>query len=426
MTKRRIIILGGGLAGLSAARRLQERKISCQLFEKEDEIGGLCRSKKKNGFTFDYTGHLLHFRDKTTGNFIRSLLAGNIIEHKRKAWVYTNGSYIHYPFQMYLHELPAVIAKECIASFPKVRRQESRKNSAHFCEWLKATFGEGIARHFLIPYNKKFWAYPLEDMTADWTRGFVPVPTSSQVHNGAKDEKTGYNHTFWYPKKGGIAALTKALSSGVRNIRTGCEVKEIDLSKKEIRLCSGGKEKFDYIISTIPLPELAHIIKDLPLKMRNLFDKLRWNSILNVNLGLNAESGFLRNWVYFSEPEFSFYRVGFYHTFSPHLAPLGRVSLYAEFAYPMHHMPNQERLIGLIKRDLKRSGLVVSVDSCVQDINNIRYGYPIYDHNYQRSVKGLTDYLRSKHIFPCGRYGSWRYLSMSDTVLDGQKVASGV
>ena len=424
MTKRRIIILGGGLAGLSAARRLQEKGTYCQLFEKEDEIGGLCRSKKKNGFTFDRTGHLLHFRDKKTGNFIRSLLAGNIIEHKRKAWVYTNERYIHYPFQMYLYELPAVIAEECVTNFPKARRQESRKNSAHFCEWLKITFGEGIARHFFIPYNKKFWAYPLGEMTADWTRGFVPVPTSSQVYNGSKEEKTGYNHTFWYPKKGGIAALTEVLSNGVKNVHTGCEVKEVDLSKKEIRLRSGGKEKFDYIISTIPLPELAHIIKDLPLKMRSLFGKLRWNSILNVNFGLKAKAEFLRNWVYFPEPEFSFYRVGFYHTFSPHLAPLGRASLYAELAYPMNHMPDQERLIGLIKRDLKKSGLVVPDDFCVQDINNIRYGYPIYDHNYQQSVKGLTDYLHSKHIFPCGRYGSWRYFSMSDTVLDGQKVAA--
>ena len=424
MIKRKIVVLGGGLAGLSAARSLQERKISFQLFEKEDEIGGLCRSTKKEGFTFDRAGHLLHFRDKATGNFIRSLLGNNIIEHKRKAWVYTNGRYIHYPFQMYLHELPAAIAKECVASFPKTNKPARRKNNAHFCEWLEATFGEGIARHFFTPYNKKFWSYPLENMTADWTKGFIPVPTSSQVRNGANGGKTGYNHTFWYPKKGGISAFTKALSSGVKNIQTGCEAKEIDLLKKEVRLSSGKKEKFDYLISTIPLPELAHTIKDLPLRIRDLFDKLRWNSILNVNLGLNAEAGFLRNWVYFPEPGFSFYRVGFYHTFSPHLAPSGKASLYAEFAYPMYHMLDQERLTGLIKRDLKKSGLVVPGDFCVQDINNIRYGYPIYDHNYQESVRGLTEYLHSKYIFPCGRYGSWRYFSMSDTILDGQKVAA--
>ena len=424
MIKRRVIILGGGLAGLSAARSLQKRKIPFQLFEKEDEIGGLCRSRKKGGFTFDRTGHLLHFKDKATGNFIRSLLGGNIIEHKRKAWVYSNGRYIHYPFQMYLHELPAVIAKECVASFPKTGKQGRRKNNTYFCEWLKVTFGEGIARHFFIPYNKKFWAYPLDKMTADWTSGFVPIPTSLQVRNGVKGGKTGYNHTFWYPERGGINALTEALSNGVKNIHTGFEAKEIDLSKKEVRFSSGGKEKFDYLISTIPLPELTRIIKDLPLTIRNLSGKLRWNSIFNVNLGLDSTAGFLRNWVYFPEPEFSFYRVGFYHTFSPNLAPLGRASLYAEFAYPMNHMPDQELIIGLIKRDLKRSGLAVSVDSCVQDINNIHYGYPIYDGNYQSSVKGLSGYLRGKDIFPCGRYGSWRYFSMSDTVLDGQKVAA--
>lgn len=90
----------------------------------------------------------------------------------------------------------------------------------------------------------------------------------------------------------------------------------------------------------------------------------------------------------------------------------------------MNHTPDQERLTGLIKRDLKKFGLAIATGSCVQDINNIRYGYPIYDNNYQESVEGLMAYLRSKHIFPCGRYGSWRYFSMSDTVLDGQKVAN--
>ena len=51
MAKKRILILGAGLAGLSAAWHLQRKGIDCCIFEKESEVGGLCRSKKINGFT---------------------------------------------------------------------------------------------------------------------------------------------------------------------------------------------------------------------------------------------------------------------------------------------------------------------------------------------------------------------------------------
>jgi phytoene dehydrogenase-like protein len=55
-----ILIVGAGLAGLSTAYHLSETPY--RLYEREMEVGGLCRSYRKDGFTFDYTGHLLHFR----------------------------------------------------------------------------------------------------------------------------------------------------------------------------------------------------------------------------------------------------------------------------------------------------------------------------------------------------------------------------
>ena len=34
----------------------------------------------------------------------------------------------------------------------------------------------GIARHFAIPYNKKIWAVPLDEMETSWLGGRVPLP----------------------------------------------------------------------------------------------------------------------------------------------------------------------------------------------------------------------------------------------------------
>src|SRR4030043_2251810 len=100
MAKRKILILGAGLAGLSVAWHLQKKGIDCRIFEKEPEVGGLCRSKKVGDFTFDCDGHLLHFKHRYTFNLIKNLLADNLSELKRSAWIYTHGQYSRYPFQV--------------------------------------------------------------------------------------------------------------------------------------------------------------------------------------------------------------------------------------------------------------------------------------------------------------------------------------
>ena len=67
-----ILIVGAGLAGLSTAYHL--RGVPYKILEREREVGGLCRSYVKDGFTFDYTGHLLHFRQMAIKALVESLL----------------------------------------------------------------------------------------------------------------------------------------------------------------------------------------------------------------------------------------------------------------------------------------------------------------------------------------------------------------
>ncbi|HET8580280.1 MAG TPA: NAD(P)-binding protein, partial [Nitrospiraceae bacterium] len=80
-----IVIVGAGLAGLSAAYHLNG--IPHRLFEKEKEAGGLCRSYQMAGFTFDMTGHLLHFRQAEIRDLVEGLLAGSLQKHTRRSFI---------------------------------------------------------------------------------------------------------------------------------------------------------------------------------------------------------------------------------------------------------------------------------------------------------------------------------------------------
>ena len=149
MSKKRIVILGAGLAGLSVAWHLQRKGIECLIFEKESEVGGLCRSKNINGFTFDYDGHLLHFKHSYTFNLIKNLLGENLVEHKRSAWVYSYDRYTPYPFQANLYGLPKSVVQDCLLGFIKVCNNGRKKtnNNHSFHDWIIQTLGKGIARH---------------------------------------------------------------------------------------------------------------------------------------------------------------------------------------------------------------------------------------------------------------------------------------
>lgn len=427
MAKKRIFILGAGLAGLSAAWHLQKKGIDCQVFEKESEVGGLCRSRRINGFIFDYCGHLLHFKHRYTFNLVKNLLGDNLVEHKRNARIYSHRRYTRYPFQANLYGLPSSVAKECLLGFIDASKngRNQCKKELNFLDWINNTFGKGIARHFMIPYNTKFWTLSPKKLTCEWLDGFVPVPSLNQVIDGTVEEshrQMGYNARFWYPKRGGISQLPSALAAQIKNIHTNCRISEINLAKKEVKLFLGDKEKFDYLISTIPLPEVPKLIKGLPPEAAVAFKKLKWNSIFNLNLGIKGKVLNGQHWIYFPEEKFCFFRVGFPHNFSPYAVSPDTNSLYIEVAYSKDKPIHKSDVILDIKNDLAKAGILNQGNIISdQDVNDIKYGYPIYDINYRRARETVIKFLMQNNIIPCGRYGSWRYLSMEDVVLDGRK-----
>lgn len=432
MAKRRIIILGAGLAGLSVAYHLQKKGIDYEIFEKEDIAGGLCRSKNIDGFTFDYSGHLLHFKYRYTYDLVRDLLNNNLIQHKRNSWVYAFNTYIPYPFQANLFGLPPKIIKDCLLGFIQVTNNNcyDKKQNNNFRDWIYRTFGSGVARHFMIPYNKKFWTFSPTRLTCDWVNGLVPQPSLEDVIEGTvirSSKAWGYNANFWYPEKGGIQELASAFVKKIPKINLSCLCQKIDIKNKKIIFGNGREEKFDRLISTVALPELANMIEDLPRSVTISFKKLKWISILNLNLGIDRQNISDKHWVYFPQKDLIFFRIGFWHNFSSYLTPPHKSSLYIELSYSRNKPVNKNNIVSWIIKDLIKTRIILDTEEILaQDINDIKYGYPIYDRNYHPARESILKFLYQHNIISCGRFGSWRYTSMEDVILDGKKLVDNL
>ena len=425
---KRIVIIGGGLAGLSAAYHLREYEPS--VFEKETVVGGLCRSFTQDGFTFDCTGHLVHLRNQYTKDLVARLLPGAFNTYERLSAIYSKSTTTPYPFQANTYGLPPEVIKECLMGFVESMHAEQNGGPKNFHDWVLKTFGAGIAKHFMLPYNEKFWKQDLRTITSDWVSWSIPKPSLEEVINGAlglTNKGMGYNPKFIYPKRGGIDCLPQALGKSVKKVHTGYDAERIDLEKKYVRMAGGREEQFDYLISTLPLPILYRMLTDTPDALKIAASKLNAISVLNLNIGIDRPRISDQHWIYFPEDQFIFSRVGFPMNFSNTVAPRDTSSMYVEITHRPNDRVASDAAFERSVVDLQKCGILRKEDRILtRQVLDIKFGYVVFDEHRQTHLQNLIDYLASRHIYTAGRYGRWDYFSMEDSILSGKAAAEQI
>ncbi|MEW6378179.1 MAG: FAD-dependent oxidoreductase [bacterium] len=423
-----VVILGAGLTGLSAAYHLKQEY---ELFEKEQEAGGLCRSVCRDGFTFDFTGHLLHFHDNRIRNLIEAI--GHIfwVSHQRKASIHTHKTYLPYPFQAHLSGLPQKVICECLLELLRTHQQSpTSQPPENFKDWVVRNFGQGIARHFLLPYNQKMWRIDPAEMTFDWALSMIPVPNLEEVVKGCfnqNEQEYGYNQTFYYPAEGGIEVLGKSFLPSINRVRTGMEAVRIETRKKAVWFQDGESIGYQQLISSIPLPELVRIISDAPAQIKSLAENLRSTSVFCLNLGVAREKVSDQHWIYFPESEYPFYRVGFPTNFSSGVAPSGSSSLYVEISHLPGEQIDPDRMLKLTLSKLIDCGLLRESDLVIShSFLDIPCAYVTFDSHRQKSLPVIRQYLQTQDIHSVGRYGGWEYSSMGQALVAGMETARTV
>lgn len=427
-----VVILGAGLSGLSCALHLGPR-IGYGLYEKENAVGGLCRSVKQDGFCFDYTGHLLHLRQDPAAALVRSLLGPNLNSLDRNSWIYSHLTFTRYPFQANTYGLPPRVIRECVLGFIQARIQP-REWTDNFYDWVLDNFGPGFGKHFFFGYNEKLWTLPVRQLSSAWVGKYVPRTTVEEVITGALTDQTkrfGYNAAFWYPQHGGIQSLPDALAARIGPVNLGEGALKINARDKAVLFSSGRVEHYQKLVSTMSLKELLDMIEDLPAAVRKAAGLLRYNAVLNINLGVSPALKTDKHWIYFPEKKYPFYRAGFSSNFSARNHPRNTSSLYLEIA----GRPGQwsrdtadiDRLVKQSVTQLRQTG-ILERGSKVITVRNlvIEPAYCIYDRYRETSLKIIAAYLGKTGIYSIGRYGAWEYSAMQDALNWGERTATSI
>lgn len=439
MEKVDVLILGGGLAGLSTAYHLRAKSKSTGYLvcEKRDVPGGLAWSERKDGFTFDYTGHLLHVHDPYGKKFILGLLGSNVATHARMSWIHSHGALTRYPFQANTYGLPPKVVEECVGGFLDAAWARQARGAApprdlhrDFERWSLGMFGRGITKHFMKPYNEKLWQTPLSGMTTEWLGRFVPQPKIAEVLYGGLCDQTktfGYNATFRYPKKGGIKVLPQALAARVPNVVYEAPVHKVDLRAKTAVLGRVGEVRYRRLVNTLPLKHFIGLCDGVPAPVRAEAAKLRYNTVYNINIGFKARRPKRhadKHWIYFPEPRYNFYRAGFTTNFAADLGPKGTTGMYIEIARPPQAPFDFSREEKRVFQGLRSAGLLEAGDKLLTKIwMPIECGYVVYDKHRTPAVERIKAFLARRGVETTGRYGDWKYSFMEETILDGKRTA---
>ena len=257
------VVIGAGPAGIGAGLSLGDDGL---ILEKSDRVGGFSGSIEINGAFFDFGGHSFHTPHPEVRKLVYDSL--DMYEQTRNAKCYVEGESIPYPFQKNFRKLTnKQVVLNCIDSMPKLKGRGDRSSFETFEEFILQSFGEGIAKHFMLPYNRKLWGRDLRRMAADWTSERVAGPEGTREKfdtTGGKRKPLQSDTKVGYPARGGFGEIYNALGRKLKHVEFHCEVFAIDPKAKKVFARNGMVYPYQNLISTMPIADLLPIINGTP------------------------------------------------------------------------------------------------------------------------------------------------------------------
>ena len=435
---KRIVIIGAGPTGLGAAYRLKELgHTNFIVFEKNRYAGGLCASfRDDKDFTWDLGGHVIFSKYEYFNKLIDNILKSDYIQHRRIAWVRTMGKWIPYPFQNNLKYLPRDIIAECLRGLKRAARK--KRKITNFKEWILDNMGEGIAKYFMLPYNLKTWAYPVDSLSYSWIADRVSRVDIEEViallSSGKDKTDWGPNAMFKFPLFGGTGEIFRRLAKSLdRHIVFDSEIKTVDVKKKKINLFNGKKESYDILVNTSPLDRFVKSLRGYGADLSRAASGLKHNSVFVVGLGVNKPCPSNKCWMYFPDDNSPFFRTTYFSNYSPNNVPDNKkyYSMICESAYSEHVERIESKIVDETIQGLINSGLLAESDRRLivsQFLFNIHYAYPIPTLDRDNILRNIQPKLQDVNIYSRGRFGSWKYeIGNTDhSVMQGKEIADKI
>jgi protoporphyrinogen oxidase len=443
---RSVTILGGGLAGLSAAQRFTEQDWEVTVLEMEPEVGGLASSFEREGYTYDHGPHRLYSNLEELNEHFRQVLDGNHVYCDRLSRIYIRGSFFDYPLKVsnVLGLSPWLLFR----SFwdygaVRIRNMIVPIKDDNFENWVIKRFGRTLYELFFGTYTRKAWGIPCTQISADWANQRISLlslwDTVKKTVFKPKNMPRTYVMRFLYPETGGIGALGRGYRRLVEEqggtVITGARVCGVDSVGSEVTAVRYEKDGVehtqhsDLYVTTLPLTMLVPMLGErVPEEVTAAVHGLTHKGIVFAYLKLDRPTLTPDHWVYIPEEHIAVHRISEFTNFSRKCAPEGKTMICAEITATKgdkHWTMDDEDILALAARNLVELGLLKEGEVIPGGwVKRVDYAYPIYDLTYRGHVRSLLDFLKTfGNMVSTGRQGLFRYGNMDHSVAMGHAVA---
>ncbi len=447
----RLVVIGGGPAGLTAAYEYQKLAPAADpvVFEAGEIVGGIARTESYKGFRFDIGGHRFFTKVPEVEAMWREVLGDDFITRPRLSRIFYRGKFYNYPLKLFnaLRNIGAYESARIVASYIKWQMRPHKKEDS-FEEWVINRFGGRLYMHFFRSYTEKVWGIHPNRIQADWAAQRIK---SLSLHKAVWNALTGSNDSsslieeFEYPrlgpgmmwertveeieKQGGEvrmrSAVRKVFREGSRI--TGIEV--VDWSGDEERVYV---ETGDQFVNSMGLRDLIECVEPAPPpEIVEAARRLRYRDFLIVTLVLDTAEPFPDNWIYIHSDDVQVGRIQNFRAWSAEMVPNDHqasigMEYFCQEGDGLWQM-DRDALVALASGELERIGLARAVDVVDGTVIRQPKAYPVYDDAYKDAVDTIGGWIRTlDNLQTVGRNGLHRYNNQDHSMLTGIYAARNI
>ncbi|WP_344926317.1 FAD-dependent oxidoreductase [Aquimarina addita] len=442
--RKKVIIIGAGPAGLSAAYTLAKHNVDVTIFEASPYLGGMSRSFDLWGQRVDLGPHRFFTKEPKINNFFDELIKDEYTVVNRLTRIYYKKNFFDYPLKLMnvLKNLEFSTIFSILSNYGK-QRLFPIKNPDTFEKWVTNRFGKKLYTIFFKYYTEKLWGIPCAKIDADWAAqrikglSLVEAVISAIRGNRGNKHKTLLDQ-FSYPCKGTGTLYEKAASfvqanGGIIHKETPIQKVLIDANVCKGVITTDGVEHFaDYVISSMPLTSLIQGIERTPQEVLKAGAQLYFRNTILVYLEINRDDLFEDNWIYVHSPEVKHGRITNFRNWCPTLyGDQKSTILCLEFwAFEKDDIwkADDSYLSNLASKELKALKILSDEDQ-IDNFKIVRVPkcYPVYEIGYRDHLDVIQNYLTSiDKLIPIGRYGAFKYNNQDHSILMGILAAENI
>jgi protoporphyrinogen oxidase len=444
---RRVVIAGGGPAGLTAAYALAKAGVRAVVLEKDLVWGGHARTVEHRGYLFDVGGHRFFTKIPEVARIWHEVLDDGFLSVPRLSRILYRGRFFAYPLKPFQALRQMGLFESAWVALSYLRKKLfPMRPEATLEAWMSNRFGRRLFLMFFKAYTEKVWGIPCTEIRAEWAAQRIKTLTlGGALHHAlwpTKDRPRSLIEVFDYPERGPGMLWTRMAERLVgwrQELHLGSEVVSVrwagsrvqSLAARGARAQEEEHRGSDFIVS-MPLQELVLALDPpAPEEMQAHARALRYRDFITVALIVRRARVFPDNWIYIHTPEVFVGRIQNFKNWSRAMVPDPDTTCLGleYFCNEGDHLWSQSdaELLSLARRETVVLGFAAADEIAEGVVVRQKKAYPVYDAEYRTHLEGLKRFLAGfENLQMVGRNGLHKYNNQDHAMLTALLAARNI